>query len=103
MVKRYFQNLFYTLPVCAGIAALAAVLSGHSDEKNALVLGFSKFRVLLIITALGFLLFAVLVFFSRKKKQTYRFAYRKSKSTALLRNCYADHCGADLLGRLKPH
>lgn len=71
MVKRYFQNILYILPVCAGIAALAAVLSGHSDEKNALILGFSKFRVLLIAAALGFLLFAAAVFFCRKKKQTY--------------------------------
>ena len=71
MVKRYFQNILYILPVCAGIAALAAVLSGHSDEKNALILGFSKFRVLLIAATLGFLLFAAAVFFCRKKKQTY--------------------------------
>ena len=75
MVKRYFQNILYTLPVCAGIGALAAVLTGHSDEKNAVILGFSKFRVLLITAALGFLLFAVLAFFFRKKKQTYLYYF----------------------------
>lgn len=75
MVKRYLQNILYSFPVCAGIAALAAILSGHSDEKNTLILGFSKFRVLLIIAALGFLLFAALVFFCRKKKQTYLYYF----------------------------
>ena len=75
MVKRYFQNILYLLPVCAGIAALAAVLSGHSDEKNAMFFGFSKLRFLLIIAALGFLLFAILAFFFRKKKQTYLYYF----------------------------
>ena len=75
MVKRYLQNVLYGLPVCAGIAALVATLSGHSGEKNTLILGFSKFRVLLIIAALGFLLFAALAFFCRKKKQTYLYYF----------------------------
>ncbi len=69
-MKRNFRNILYILPVCAGISALIAVLAGHSDEKNAWILNYSKFRVLLIIAALGFLLFTVVVFFFRKKKQT---------------------------------
>lgn len=70
-MKRGFQIILYVLAVCAGITALFAVFTGHSGEKNAQLFGFSKFRVLLIIAALGFLLISAVVFFCRKKKQTY--------------------------------
>ena len=70
-MKRAIQNFLYILPVCAGIAALFAVLTGQSEEKNAWILSFSKFRVLLIIAAFAFLFLTAVVFFFRKKKQAY--------------------------------
>lgn len=70
-MRRNFGNILYALPVCSALAAFVAILVGRTDRNLFVGPGFSKFHLLLLAGALAFLLFAILVFFCRNRKQTY--------------------------------
>ena len=70
-MKRLFHDFFCFFPICNGVIALIAILSGNSEEKNSLIWGFSGYRLILAVTALLFTVFAVLVFCNRRKKLTF--------------------------------
>lgn len=74
-MKRHFQNILYALPVFLSFAGLLKLFTVRSEEKNVFILGFSKFRLLLITVSLAFTLFSLLIFLFRKKKLTFLYYF----------------------------
>ena len=70
-MKRVFHDLSLLVPPFLFFFSFIAVLLEHSEEKHALVLGFSVFRLCLAAAALVMTAFAIGLFLNRRKKMPF--------------------------------
>ncbi len=70
-MKKTWRSVLFLLPVLGGLGALGAILADRSEEKSALLWGFSAFRLGLAAAALVFTLFAFLIYSNRRKNLTF--------------------------------